>query len=168
MGGKVAQLVASQRPRGLRGLVLVAPAPPRSTIDPDAAEQRSHAYDNPDTVRGALDRALTHQPLALDLREQVLTDSLAASREATLAWPLHGMTDEITEAVRRITVPVDVLAGEHDRVDPPASLKVDLLPFIPHARLTIIEGTGHLSPLEAPEQLARHIDHFITSLEPSE
>ena len=36
MGGKVAQLLASQRPHGLRGLVLVAPAPAKPALIPDA------------------------------------------------------------------------------------------------------------------------------------
>ena len=30
MGGKIAQILASRRPKGLKGLVLVAPAPPRA------------------------------------------------------------------------------------------------------------------------------------------
>jgi hypothetical protein len=33
--------------------------------------------------------------------------------------------------------------------------------------MTIIEETGHLSPLEVPEQIASETDRFITSLEPS-
>jgi pimeloyl-ACP methyl ester carboxylesterase len=167
MGGKVAQLVASQQPTGLRGVVLVAPAPPRPNVDTTSIERRSHAYDNVDTVSSALDHTLTHQPLHTDLRDQVLTDSLSAGSEATLSWPLHGMTEDITVAAGQITVPVLVLAGQHDKVDPPEDLKADLLPFIPHAQMTIIDKTGHLSPLEAPEQLAREIDQFITGLEES-
>lgn len=167
MGGKVAQLAASQRPKGLRGLILIAPAPPRPTVNAQDADRRSHAYDSRTTVSDALERALTYRPLHADLREQVLADSLAAGREATLSWPLQGMSDDITDAVQQIDAPVQVLAGQHDLVDPPNSLTANLLPFIPSARMTIIEGTGHLSPLEAPEHIARAIDHFITSLEPS-
>jgi pimeloyl-ACP methyl ester carboxylesterase len=167
MGGKVAQLVASNQPTGLRGLVLVAPAPPRPNVEPETAERRSRVYDSRDTVSNAIDRALTHVSLRADLREQVLTDSLAADGEATLAWPLRGLVHDITEAARQIVVPVQVLAGRHDRVDPPASLTADLLPFIPHARIVIIEGTGHLSPLEVPELLAHHIDQFVNNLESS-
>ncbi|HEX6450465.1 MAG TPA: alpha/beta fold hydrolase, partial [Trebonia sp.] len=36
MGGKVAQLAAARRPDGLAGLVLIAPAPPRPTVDAQA------------------------------------------------------------------------------------------------------------------------------------
>jgi pimeloyl-ACP methyl ester carboxylesterase len=164
MGGKVAQLVASRQPAGLQGVVLVAPAPPRPNVDAETIERRSHAYDNVDTLNGALDHALTHHPLHPDLRRQVFTDSLAADSEATLAWPLQGMTQDITVAARQITVPVLVLAGQHDKVDPADRLTADLLPFIPHARMAIVNETGHLSPLEAPEQLAHEINLFIAGL----
>jgi pimeloyl-ACP methyl ester carboxylesterase len=166
MGGKVAQLVASRKPNGLRGLVLVAPAPPRPNVGPEMVERRSHAYDTRRTVSEAIDRALTHVPLHVDLREQVLTDSLGAGREATLSWPLHGLIEDITDAARQIEVPVVVLAGQHDRVDSAASLTADLLPFIPQACLSVIDGVGHLSPLEVPEAVACHIDAFVQNLEP--
>ncbi|MFB4300120.1 alpha/beta fold hydrolase [Actinomadura sp. NTSP31] len=167
MGGKVAQLVASRRPDGLAGLVLVAPAPPRPAVDARAADALSHAYDSRATVGDALQHVLTHRPLPADLREQVIADSLAAGDDARLAWPRHGVTEDITAAAGAIEVPVHVLAGRHDRVDPPASLEADLLPVIPGARMTVIEGTGHLSPLEAPGDLADHIDRFTAALAPA-
>jgi pimeloyl-ACP methyl ester carboxylesterase len=55
---------------------------------------------------------------------------------------------------------VHVLAGRQDRVDPPESLKANLLPFIPRARMTVLESTGHLSPLEIPELIAKELDQL--------
>lgn len=167
MGGKVAQLAASRRPDGLAGLVLIAPAPPWPAVDAQAADALSHAYDNPATVADALEHVLTRQPLPAGLREQVITDSLAAGDDARLAWPLHGIIEDITAAASAIEVPVQVLAGDHDRVEPPAVLEASLLPVIPGARMTVIEGTGHLSPLEAPGQIAHQIDRFTASLTPA-
>jgi pimeloyl-ACP methyl ester carboxylesterase len=160
MGGKVAQLVASRRPEGLAGLVLIAPAPPRPAIDATAAEALSHAYDSRAAADGALQHALTHRALPADLREQVLANSLAAGEEARLAWPLHGITQDITAAAREIDVPVLVLASRHDQVEPPATLAANLLSVVPGARMTVIEGTGHLSPLEAPGEVAQLLDQF--------
>ena len=51
MGGKVAQLIASRRPKGLEGLVLVAPSPPSPMLLSD--EQRatlSGAYQSRESV----------------------------------------------------------------------------------------------------------------------
>jgi pimeloyl-ACP methyl ester carboxylesterase len=103
---------------------------------------------------------LTERPLPPDLREQVIDDGLAGNREAQLAWPLGGITMDITAATRAIEVPVQVLAGRQDRVDSPESLEANLLPFIPGARMTVVEGTGHLSPLEVPEQIAEELDQL--------
>jgi pimeloyl-ACP methyl ester carboxylesterase len=163
MGGKVAQLAASRRPKGLAALALIAPAPPRPAVDAKAAEALIHAFDSRATVSDALQNILTERPLPPDLREQVINDGLAGNREAQLAWPLDGITKDITAATRAIEVPVQVLAGRQDRVDPPESLEANLLPYIPGARMTILEGTGHLSPLEVPELIAKELDQ-VTSL----
>ena len=163
MGGKVAQLAASRRPEGLAALALIAPAPPRPAVDAKAAEALTHAFDNRETVSDALQHMLTAQPLPPDLQEQMINDGLAGNREAQLAWPLGGITEDITAATKAIEVPVQVLAGRQDRVDPPESLEANLLPFLPGARMTVLEETGHLSPLEVPEQIAKELDQ-LTSL----
>jgi pimeloyl-ACP methyl ester carboxylesterase len=163
MGGKVAQLAAARRPKGLAALALIAPAPPRPAVDAKAAEALTHAFDNRATVRDAVQHMLTERPLPPELREQVISDGLAGNREAQLAWPLGGITMDITATTRAIQVPVQVLAGRQDQVDPPESLEANLLPFIPGARMTVLEGTGHLSPLEVPEQIAKELDR-LTSL----
>lgn len=164
MGGKVALLAASRRPVGLAGLILVAPAPPKPTNDADTAQQRSHAYDDRVAVIATLDRALTHHSLPPELREQVIEDSLAAHADARTVWPLEGLLDDITTATTNIDVPVIVVAGAYDRVDPPAALESNLLPYVSSSQMTVIEATGHLSPLEAPLHVAAEIDRFIIQL----
>jgi pimeloyl-ACP methyl ester carboxylesterase len=164
MGGKVAQLAASRNPEGLAGVILIAPAPPGPTVDADTAQKRSHAYDSRESISEALQRARTYRPRAAGLREQVITDSLAHNPDALLAWPLHGMTQNITDVAGLIEVPVQVLAGRFDLVDPPASLEANLLPAIAGARMTVLDGTGHLSPLEVPDQIAHEIDQFVASV----
>lgn len=164
MGGKAAQLAAARGPEGLAGLALIAPAPPRPAVDAEAADALAHAYDSRATVSDALEHVLTHRPLPGNLREQVITDSLAADGDVRLAWPRHGITADLTASVGAIEVPVLVLAGEHDQVDPPASLEANLLPFIRGARMTVIQGTGHLSPLEVPGQLAGELAQFAAGL----
>jgi pimeloyl-ACP methyl ester carboxylesterase len=168
MGGKTAQLVAAHRPTGLRAVVLVAPAPPAPVaMTPDLRESLAHAYDNPATVGAALDSVLTHRKLPADLRQQVIGDSLASSgRAARQAWPRDGLVADISTRVGAIDVPVLVLAGDHDQVDPPQVLADHLLPHIPDAELVVLAGTGHLSPLEVPDQIAACITEFITRLPP--
>lgn len=165
MGGKTAQLLAARRPSGLAGVVLVAPAPAVPVgVSPAQQEALAHAYDSAETVSWSIDHALTHRGLTPQLRAQVIEDSLRGSREARDAWPRDGLVQDIGDAVTAIDVPVLVLAGDDDQVDPPATLEAHLLPHIPSARIQLLSGTGHLSPLEVPEQVAAHIESFVSRL----
>ncbi|GAA1221085.1 alpha/beta hydrolase [Kitasatospora nipponensis] len=166
MGGKVSQLLAARRPAGLVGMVLVAPAPPQpsAVVTPAYQEGLSHAYDSPESVGQALTHVLTAVPLSQSLRDAVIRDSLAAHPEARREWPLRGMARDITDAARAIEVPVTVLVGEHDVVEPPHVLREHLLPHIPHARLTTVPGAGHLLPLEAPDALAAELRSLTARL----
>ena len=162
MGGKVAQLLASRRLPGLEGLVLVAPSPPAPTLLSD--EQRAvqlSAYDSRESVGWVVDNVLTGSPLAAERREQVIEDSLRGAPQAKAAWPNVAMREDITADVVAIAVPVLVIAGERDQVDPVETLQAEVLPRIAGARLQILPGVGHLSPQEAPSALAAAIRGFI-------
>jgi pimeloyl-ACP methyl ester carboxylesterase len=147
-------------------VVLVAPAPARpAEVNPQAREALAHAYDSAETVRTALDQVLTHRPLPGQLRKRVIADSRAGTEEARLAWPRHGIAVDISDRVGAIEAPVLVLAGERDRVDPPAVLAEHLLPVLPTATMAVLGSTGHLSPLEVPDQLAARLDRFVADLD---
>ena len=114
-------------------------------------------------MEDALEHALTYRPLDTAVREQVVADSLSAAEDARLAWPMDGIARDITAAASAIEVPVLVLAGEHDQVEPPRVLEANLLPVIPGARMTVIEDTGHLLPLEAPGPVANLLSEFAAA-----
>ncbi|MDE1917184.1 MAG: alpha/beta fold hydrolase [Sphingomonadales bacterium] len=163
MGGKVAQLLASRRPVGLAGLVLVAPSPPSPMGMPLAVRQGMvSAYDSRESIIATVEQVLTSAPLLPEDLETVIGDSLQGSPAAKAAWPLVASQEDISEAVARIAVPTLVISGEEDRVDPPAVLRQELMTRLPHARLQILPGIGHLSPLEAPGELADLIRDFIS------
>ncbi len=162
MGGKVAQLIASRRPRGMEGLVLVAPSPPSPTLLPD--EQRAMlagAYRSRESVEFVIDHVLTAKPLDAARREKIIEDSLKGAPQAKAAWPNVAMREDITSAAALIDTPTIVISGELDKVDPVATLQAEVLPRIPHAALHVLPGTGHLSPLEAPVELAHIIAQFV-------
>jgi pimeloyl-ACP methyl ester carboxylesterase len=167
MGGKLAQYLASERPAGLRGLVLVAPSPPLPLpLDAPQRAAIAHAYDDAASIVATLDHVLTAGPLPHALRSQVVEDSLRGAAAAKQAWPYGAMAEDITDRARGIDVPVTVVSGELDRVDPPAALLTHLLPFIPHAVLETVAGRGHLLPLEAPQAVAHAIRRFVDDLTP--
>lgn len=165
MGGKVAQLIASRRPAGLEGLVLIAPSPPTPTLLPDEARATlAGAYQSRESVEFVIDHVLTARTLDAALREQVIEDSLKGAPQAKAAWPNVAMREDITQAVSSVNVPTVVISGEFDQVDRVATLQAELIPRIPHAAMQVIPETGHLSPLEAPKEVAKIIAGFVGAI----
>lgn len=162
MGGKVAQLLASRRPRGLIGLVLVAPAPPSAMAFPLPVRQAMvHAYDTRESIVATIEQVLAPGGLAPQDLETVVADSLLGTAAARQAWPMMSSQEDITAAMADIDVPVIVISGEHDRVDPPDALRRELLSRIAQAQLLELANVGHLLPLEAPVRVADIIKAFV-------
>jgi pimeloyl-ACP methyl ester carboxylesterase len=166
MGGKVAQLLASRRPAGLDGLVLVAPSPPTPLGLPLAVRQGMvEAYASRASIVATVEHVLAGRALDADDLDTVISDSLRGARAAKSSWPLATSQEDIGDAVASIGVPTLVISGEQDRVDPPAVLQRELLPRIPQATLHLLPGVGHLSPLEAPAEIAGRIGAFMRSID---
>ena len=66
--------------------------------------------------------------------------------------------------MRLIQVPTLVIAGELDKVDPVSELQSELLSRIPHAEMKVVPATGHLSPLESPNEVAELITRFLAQM----
>ncbi len=165
MGGKTAQLLASRRLAGLKGVVLIAPSPPSPMLL--TQEQRAviaGAYESRESVGWVIDNVLTATKLSPEKREQVIEDSLRGAPQAKSAWPNIAMLEDITPNVGAINVPVLVISGELDQVDRIETLRAELLPRIAGSYLELLPGVGHLSPLEAPASVAAAIQRFVGEL----
>ena len=161
MGGKVAQLVASSRPHGLAGLILVAPATPApSRMSEEAKQQQLHAYDDRSTVLKTIE-FLCAKMSSPELVEQIVADSLSGSSEAKSAWPTQGMFEDISVNVAQIAVPTLLLAGELDRLDSVEQHREEVVARIPGSVLQIIPQSGHLLPIDQPLHTAEAIRHFV-------
>ena len=164
MGGKVAQLLASQRPVGLEALVLVAPASPFPQHIPEEARQaRLHAYDSRETALAAIDFLTVRRPDDATV-EQLLQDSLAGSPAAKRAWPTIAAYEDISSQVNNIAVPTLLLVGDQDRQDPVELQRRETLPSIVNARLEILPDCGHLIPIDQPAAMATAVASFLHSL----
>ena len=165
MGGKVAMLVASRKPLGLEALVLVAPASPfPQQLPEEAREAQRRAYDNRETALGAV-QFLTFKKPDDATTESLVQDSLKGSPGAKEAWPASAAYEDISTAVREISVPSLVLVGDHDPQDPEEQQRRELLPLLLGSHLTVLPDCGHLSPIEQPVLLAEAIRSFLDQLE---
>src|SRR5277367_6176165 len=89
MGGKVAQLIASERPEKLSGLILVAPAMPGPLRFPhERREGMVNVMNSADLIQQMIDNMLTAKRLSPEANAQVIEDGLRGSPEAKRAWPL--------------------------------------------------------------------------------
>ncbi len=164
MGGKVAQVLAGRRARGLAGLVLVAPAPPTPMDVP--AEVRAGmlaSYQSREGVLQALE-VLAGPALGKAEREQVIADTLRGEAGAKSYWPEQGMLADVSAALNGVEIPVEVLVAERDQVEREAVLRPVLSRFLPKARFTLIPNSGHLVPLEAPEAVASSCERMCGAL----
>lgn len=134
---------------------------PSAEVTGEYQEGLSHAYDSDESIAQARDNILTATALSDNVKKQVLADSGSSGQKARMEWPLRGIAADISSATRLIDVPTLVVAGARDVAEPVDVLRNNLLPYLSGAQLLVIPRTGHLIPLEAPEELAVAIDEFI-------
>jgi pimeloyl-ACP methyl ester carboxylesterase len=73
------------------------------------------------------------------------------------------VTLDLSDALDNITVPALVIAGDIDRLTPPATAKA-LQRRLADARLEVLEGAGHATMLERHEDFNRLVDAFLAEV----
>ncbi|KAK0100082.1 hypothetical protein ONS95_013106 [Cadophora gregata] len=164
MGRKVAQLIAGRNrfPR-LKGVILVAPAPPTPLELPkEMREQQRTAYCTAESAEFAVRNVLCscNPPLPDSTVILLVKDIFKGSIFAREAWPSYGMAEDIVAAARNIDVPVLVVAGSLDRVEPIERLRSEVFGNIKGAIVVVVEGSGHLLMVERPGVVAGYVERF--------
>jgi 3-oxoadipate enol-lactonase len=164
MGGKIAQIIAARRPQQLAGLVLIAPAPPTPMPVPETIRTAMLAqYSSRAGVLQAL-AVLGGESLSSELREQVIEDTLRGAPEAKRAWTERGMIQDVTAGLESVTLPVIIVVGDRDQVEHEAALRDTFGRLLPQTKFRVLQGVGHLSPLEAPDALADSCRSMLRAL----
>ena len=177
MGGKVAMAIAGRSllPSGIiKALALIAPAPPTPFIlpDPSMRDTQVHAFDNMTNARGVIQDVLTvkgNPALTEDVIDAVAADMVRGNQFAKSSWPDYGAKEDIRELFARITVPVLVVVGEGDIIEPPEKMRTEIRDELNarkngQAKLIVVAGSGHLLPVEKPDDVASAVKTFVQDL----
>lgn len=164
MGGYAALALAGRAPALLRSLVLVDT---RAAADSEAGKEGR---------RTAMQHVVQHGRRWL--AEQMLPKLVAADcpplPRARLLTMIEGMPVETiladlagmiarpdrTSVLQELRCPALVVVGEHDLLTPVAEAK-QLADAIPGARLGVVPGAGHLTPLERPQEFVALLRDFL-------
>jgi pimeloyl-ACP methyl ester carboxylesterase len=84
----------------------------------------------------------------------------AMSATAKLGWNPYLHNPKLGERLRRVQAPTLVVAGAQDRFLPRAHPEA-YAAGIPGARLALVEGAGHMVPMERPAELTALLGEFL-------
>jgi len=164
LGGMVAQLLAAEQPERVDRLVLVGTTPGGGAAFPlpqQTLALMAEAASLPPEValRRFVENALAPGSSLVDevfaYRQLHPPDPAgwAAQAAAGVGWDADGR-------LVRITAPTLVVAGAADAVVDPRNAQL-LADAIPHARLELIDGAGHLPFWERAEEFATLVEEFL-------
>ncbi|QJY48191.1 alpha/beta fold hydrolase [Pseudonocardia broussonetiae] len=161
LGGIVAMALVRRAPERVVRLALLS----TNARPPLPAQRAAWAAQRAALAGGATARdlqaellpVLLHDPscagpalaMADDVGAQVLDHQLAAQATRVDERP----------ALARVAVPTLVLAARQDRLCP-LDRHEEIAALVPGARLEVLDGVGHLSPLEAPDRVASALERW--------
>jgi 3-oxoadipate enol-lactonase len=163
MGGYVTLAFAARHGSRLRSLIL---ADTKAAADaPEARQGRENAINVVQTqgVAAMVDRQiprLLSEQAGDNVRSQVRR--LGEQAPATVIAGIRALRDrpDRTAELANIKVPTLLVVGSADVLSPPAEAE-DMAARIPHSRVVLIPGAGHLSNLENPDAFTAALMGFL-------
>jgi pimeloyl-ACP methyl ester carboxylesterase len=167
-GAGVALRVAAVAPAAVTHLMLVSPPP--LSLDPSPTLRAAWEAEEAALERGDLDGAVAAVldawllPGAPDaLRESVASMQRRAFELQVAAGDVRQAPDPLEqhpEALDRMRMPVLAAAGEGDMPDFKQGAE-EIAGLVPNGEAVVIEGAGHLAPLEVPDRFSELLLGFL-------
>jgi pimeloyl-ACP methyl ester carboxylesterase len=68
---------------------------------------------------------------------------------------------DATDVLKSISVPTLILCGRQDAWSPPSQHE-EMLQYVPHAAMSVIEDSGHMSTMEKPQAVAEAMNRWLS------
>ena len=173
MGGRVALEVYRRARDRIRGLALLDTGFQARPEDDAGERERVGRMELVELARRSGMRAMGQQwlrpmvhperlndrPLIdaiLDMIERKTVEVFEAQQRALLARP------DATQLLSEIACPTLVLCGREDAWSPPTRHQ-EMAQRIPRSELVIVERSGHMSPMERPDEVSAALDAWLVS-----
>jgi 3-oxoadipate enol-lactonase len=167
MGGMIAMDFYSRYPQRVATLTICDSLPGFNHLTPD---QRSEfvrlrqeplvAGKEPKDIAPAVAETLIGKS-ARPGSFQRLVDSMSALHKQSYLKTIAGTANyQRSFELEKVAVPMHIMVGDEDRLTPPAMSR-QMAQRISGARLSLIEGAGHLSNIEQPERFNRALLAFL-------
>lgn len=167
LGGMVALHTALHHPDRVDRLALVATSPAFGLDGTDADDWRRLRLDRLDAGETPADMA---RAVLTSVAGPALSDTALDAQVAAMARiPPDGLRalvhllphHDVRHRLGEIAAPTLVVVGALDHETPPAYAEA-LATAIPHARLAVLPGLGHLAPAEDPTAVNAALADFLT------
>jgi pimeloyl-ACP methyl ester carboxylesterase len=167
MGGMVAQETYARYPDRVTALVLTFTSPAFPAAGGDFAREFVAARTGPlDQGRSMAEIAAALMPTMRGAKSD--SEGLALAQRIMAAVPPETYrkavqlltTFDRREHLPKTRVPTLLVAGSDDRVAPPAVLE-KMSKRIPGARYVLLEGCGHLGPMDRPDAFNAVLENFL-------
>ena len=169
MGGYIAMEMARLAPERLAGIALL-----NTQHRADPPERRKQREATIDMAQSDRFRGVTRHLLKSFLSPVAMEDEMLVARVIAMAEEVGrenfvlqqrailGRRDQ-SDTLGALTVPALVLGGGLDTLTPPQASR-DMAELIPDAELVIMEEIGHLSTIEAPDEVTDILNAYLARL----
>uniref|UniRef100_UPI0005EB61C9 alpha/beta fold hydrolase n=1 Tax=Acinetobacter pittii TaxID=48296 RepID=UPI0005EB61C9 len=163
LGGYIARSIVEQFPEKVKALILIA-----SSLRSDTEEQKSQKLTAIKLNSGKNFHGLSSISIEKTLHPSNVQNRTLVKRIQEMGRTLgyeefvkQSMLDRSSYDMSKITCPTLIISGTEDQLRSKEEA-IELLDQLPHAKLEIINNTGHMIPIEQPKSLASVISIWLS------